>query len=80
MNWTEPKKPTEGVSYYDHVICETPLGECLIEWKGWKERDSYSVTIEGAYIGNGYDLGEAKIIAKEWLINKHKELSQLLGL
>ena len=26
MNWTEPQKAKEGVSYYDHVILETPIG------------------------------------------------------
>ena len=26
MKWTEPKKPTDGVSFYDHTIAETPIG------------------------------------------------------
>ena len=80
MNWTEPKPPIEGISYYDHVICETPLGQALIAWKGWKESDSYSLTIGNDYIGEGLDLDDAKRLAKEWLINKHEELSGLLGL
>lgn len=80
MNWTEPKSPTQGISYYDHVICETPLGRALIEWKDWKESDSYSLTIGNDYVGEGLDLDDAKRLAKEWLMNKYKELSMLLEL
>lgn len=79
MKWTEPKPPTQAISNYDHVICETPLGKALIEWKGWKESDSYSLTIGNDYIGEGDDLDDAKRLAKEWLIKKHKELSQCLN-
>lgn len=78
MNWTEPKQPTQGVSHYNHVSCETPLGQALIEWKGWKERDSYSVTIGSEYVGEGYDLDDAKNLAKEWLINVFKKLSMFI--
>jgi hypothetical protein len=80
MNWTEPKPPTQGISHYDHVICETPLGQAIIEWKGWKESDSYSVTIGNDYVGEGWDLEDGKRVAKEWLIKKYNELSVLLGL
>ena len=79
-DWTEPKPPTEGISYYSHVICETPLGRCLIEWKGWKKSDSYSVTIGNDYVGEGLDLEDGKKLAREWLIKKHNELSEFLGL
>ncbi len=78
MNWTEPKEPTQGVSHYTHVISETPLGQCLIEWKGWKQSDSYSVTIGNDYIGEGDDLEDGKRLAKEWLLKKYNELSKLL--
>jgi hypothetical protein len=80
MNWTEPQDPNQDVSYYTHVICETPLGRCIIEWKDWKKSDSYSVTIGNEYVGEGYDLEDAKRLTKEWLIKKHNELSELLGL
>lgn len=80
MNWTEPKLPTEGISSYDHVICETPLGQCLIEWKGWKDSDSYVCYIGDIFIGNGLDLDDAKILTKEWLVNKNNELSSFIGL
>ncbi len=80
MNWTEPKPPTSGISPYDHVISETPLGKCLIEWKGWKTFDTYSVVIGSEYIGEGVDLEEAKKLAKEWLTKKHTELSEFLSI
>ena len=78
MNWTEPKPPTEGVSYYDHITTETPLGKVKIEWKSWKERPSYSITIGDDYIDTEYDLEEAKELARSYLVKKHKELSDFL--
>jgi hypothetical protein len=78
MKFTEPKPPTEGVSRYDHVMCDTPLGLCLIEWKGWKESDSYSISIGDEYIGEGYYLSQAKEIAKNWLIRKNQDLTIFL--
>lgn len=80
MNWTEPKPPTKGISHYDHVICETPLGQAIIEWKGWKESDSYSLTIGNDYVGEGWDLDDAKRLAKEYLTEKKNQLSLFLGL
>ena len=80
MNWTEPKPPKRGESVYNHITCETPLGQAIIEWKGWKESDSYSVTIGSDYIGEGFDLEDAKIVAMKYLIKKHKALSILLGI
>ena len=80
LNWTEPKEPTQGISCYNHVACETPLGMALIEWKGWKLSDRYSITIGGDYIGDGIDIDDAKRIVKDWLVNKYKELSLFLEL
>jgi SH3-like domain-containing protein len=37
--WTDPAPGKEGVSHYDHVIAETPLGRILLEWKSWKDHD-----------------------------------------
>lgn len=79
MNWTEVSKPKEGVSHYDHVICETPLWLCLIEWKGWKKHDSYSITVGDVYVGEGYDLEEAKELVKVYLLAKRDALTRMLG-
>lgn len=80
MKWTEPAQPNEHVSRYDHVFSESPLGMVLIEWKSWKVSDSFSVTIGNVYIGEGLNLEDAKRIAKDWLLEKHNELSEVLAL
>jgi len=69
MNWTEPKPPTEGISYYDHITSETPLGRVKIEWKSWDKNDSYDVEIDGLRIFAEYSLEAAKNVAKEYYIN-----------
>jgi hypothetical protein len=79
MNWTEPQKAKEGVSYYDHVILETPIGRAIIEWKSWKESDSYSLMIGENYVGDEFDLDEAKKLAKNYLKTKYDELGKLLS-
>ena len=78
MNWTEPTRPTEGTSHYDHVICETPFGRCLIEWKSWRQNDAYSVIIGNYYVGQGFDLDHAKQLAKDYLIKRHEELTNFI--
>lgn len=80
MNWTEPCKPKEGVSYYDHIIAETPLGICIIEWKGWKENDSYSIKLGIDYIGDEFTLEDAKERVNAFLVSKRNELSFYLGI
>lgn len=79
MNWTEPKPPTEGVSRENHILCETPLGEIIIEWKGWKENPSYSVTLNHTkYLGVGYNLEEVKLVAYNYLKDKSEALQDFL--
>ena len=75
MNWTKEKQPTEGISHYNHTILETPIGEFIIEWKGWKERPSYDVMLKGEWIGCEYDLQSAKEIAKNHLIDLFNQLN-----
>ena len=79
INWTEPMPPINGKSNYDHVTCDTPLGECKIEWKGWKESPDYEVEINGDYIATAYGLGEAKSLAVEYLFDKFKQLKEFLN-
>lgn len=81
MTWTELKPPTEGISFYDHVICETPLGVIKIEWKSWKEHPDYGIDLDGIqYIGTEFDLDSAKEMAKNYLVTKHNELSIFLAI
>jgi len=79
MNWTEPKPPTKGESYYDHTICKTPLGELKIEWKSWKDSPSYDIDLNGEWIGSEYSLEDAKKVAEKFLVNKRDELSEYLN-
>lgn len=79
MNWTELKPPTEGVSYYDHVDCKTPLGKFRIEWKSWKESPDYGIDLEDKYIGTEYNLISAKERAKEYLEKIRTELNNYLA-
>ena len=61
MKWTEEKPPTEGISWYNHITAETPIGQCIIEWKGWKEDASFTIKINDDYITETYeDLEHAK--------------------
>lgn len=78
MNWTEHRKPTEGVSFYDHVIAETPIGRMIIEWKSWKESPSYDVMLDNEWIGVDYDLEIAKQIGVNYLNEKLKKLTEYM--
>lgn len=78
MNWSEISDPKGGVSYYTHTTLETPLGKALIEWKGWKEYLSYSVTIDGEYISEEYGtLDGAKEKVREYINRKAKSIIYL---
>lgn len=80
LTWSEEAPPTEGISYYTHIISEiTPLGVFLIEWKSWKERPDYSIVLDDNYIDTVYSLEEAKKIAFDYLITKNKELTEFLN-
>jgi hypothetical protein len=57
--WTQPEEPNSD-SHYDHVMCDTPLGKAIIEWKSWKESDSYSLTVGDEYVCQSDSLDEAK--------------------
>lgn len=50
MIWSHPNSPINNISNYDHVILETPLCRCIIEWKSWKENDLYTIMINDVYI------------------------------
>jgi hypothetical protein len=79
MYWTDPKPPTEGISYYDHTIASTPLGTILIEWKSWKKNPSYDITIGGEWLGCEYELEIAKEVALKYLRMKYDSLKEYLN-
>lgn len=74
--WTEPKPPTAGISHYDHTSCNTPLGTFRIEWKSWKDNPGYDVMLNDEWVDCKYSLEDAKNSVKDFLIQKHKELSE----
>ena len=78
MKWTEPKKSTERVSFYDHVIAETPIGIMIIEWKSWKDRPSYNVELNKECIGVEYNLDDAKKIGEGYLQGLLKKLTEYM--
>lgn len=45
LNWSPHYPPDGDFSFYDHVFAETPLGMIKIEWKSWKDHDSYDCTL-----------------------------------
>lgn len=77
--WSDPKPPTKDVSNYDHIICQTPLGRMIIEWKSWKNQPSYDVELDGVWSFCVYDLEEAKQKAETYLRGKSEELITFLS-
>lgn len=59
MNWSEEKEPNKEVSY-NHVTLDTPLGIYTIDWKGWKERPSYDISLGDDWIGTDNTLESSK--------------------
>ena len=79
INWTEPKPPTQDISPYNHVTCETPLGTIKIEWKYWKQNTDYDIFINNdEWIGVEYSLDSAKELAENYLHLKYRELFTFL--
>ena len=64
LEWSEPKPPTEGGSRYDHVVAQTPLGDVVIEWKGWKSHDSPCGTMPWGEVVIAHTLDDAKEAAQ----------------
>lgn len=78
MEWTEEKTGNANVPY-NHVISVTPLGECVISWKSWKEKPDYSIELNDAYIGTEYSLEDAKTLAKDHFNTILSDLKEFLG-
>ncbi len=59
LAWSDQREPGE-TSCYKHVVAETPLGDLIIEWKGWKDNDSPGCQMPWGEYVSGRDLVEAK--------------------
>lgn len=61
LKWSEPQD-SNSECHYNHVTAETPFGNFLITWKGWKEDDHPTIdeTPWGGWESAHCDLEEAK--------------------
>lgn len=74
MKWTKETEPTNEIPY-SHVKLETPIGEFIITWKGWKENPSYDVECENEWIGSNFDLDSAKSLAEDHILETANQLN-----
>lgn len=78
MNWSEEKEANKEIPY-THIICDTPLGRIVIDWKGWKAFPSYDISINYEYIGSSSSLDISKEIAKKHIVDKYNILHEFLN-
>jgi hypothetical protein len=64
LEWSDPRPPAKDICRYDHIVCETPLGEIRLEWKSWKEDSSPCGTMPWDEFVIGDDLPKAKAAAQ----------------
>lgn len=74
FQWRGPAKPDGKTCFYDHVKCDTSLGDFQIEWKSWKEHDTYGLYFNGEYVASLYTLDEAKQKACDYIKKKIEEM------
>ena len=67
--WSSEHEANESIRY-NHVLADSPFGQFSIEWKGWKDHDSYCVYLDGDYLDSDNNLDEAKLIAEKYLMDK----------
>ena len=60
VKWSDPRSPTEGGCRYNHVTADTPLGTITIEWKGWKDRPSFTCELPWGELVTGDRLVHAQ--------------------
>ena len=68
LQFSEAAKGDIVNSRYDWSRAESPIGQYMIEWKSWKEHDTYTVhldTLVPAFFDNGWTLEQAQEIAQK---------------
>ena len=65
---------------YNHIQLQTPLGLYIISWKGWKQYqiNCYSIIFNGDWIAVETDLGSAKKVAENYILQTAKELNEFI--
>lgn len=76
LTWTDPESPNQS-SFYDHVVAETPLGRIRIEWKSWKDHDTFCAQMPWGELVHGDDLDEAKSAVQTAWDRKVSEMAAL---
>jgi hypothetical protein len=67
LDWSEPEPPNT-LSFYDHVVAKSVLGDFIIEWKSWKMYKSYTASLNGFVIEITVpSLNEAKELVQVYL-------------
>lgn len=66
IDWTDERKPDNDIRY-NHVIGACGLGRFTIEWKSWKESDSFDVFFNDDHVDSCFDLSSAKAVARDKL-------------
>lgn len=66
LRWSEESQPC-STTRYNHVVAESALGQATIEWKGWKESDSYDAYVHDVCVGTSYNLDDAKQLVVGYL-------------
>lgn len=75
FEWSEVLDTSEHCAHYTHVWAKVGEDVITIEWKGWKDYDSFCVMVNGDYmkalnLWRIEDLLEAKILAEEMYAEK----------
>ena len=74
MNWTKESEPNNEVPY-NHIKLKTPIGEYVVDWKGWKEIPRYDINLKGEWLGSEYDLESAKNLAENHLLETANQIN-----
>ena len=69
ISWGSEAPPDKD-SRYNHVFGTHPLGKFCIEWKSWKESDSYTCYFNDEYWNDAYSLDEAKDFCQKHINKK----------
>ena len=69
ISWGSEAPPDKD-SRYNHVLGTHPLGKFCIEWKSWKESDSYTCYFNDEYWNDAYSLDEAKDFCQKHINKK----------
>jgi len=78
LQWSDHSPPNDSC-HYDHVVCGTPLGTFRIEWKSWKDHDSYCLFLEEDFVGSDYSLDYAKTLAEQHAVERVTDISAMMA-